>query len=100
MTTVAPPSVHNCDVLIVGAGPNGLRMAAQLRAYGVHVRLVDRALDRVHESRALGVQRRTLKVLRAFGRSPKNWWPAATRRCGCGSMRVRVQPTHHYSTSA
>src|SRR3954468_2628755 len=56
-----------CDVLVVGAGPTGLTLAAQLRAFGVPVELVDAAADRVHESRALGMQPRTLEVLRPFG---------------------------------
>lgn len=55
------------DVLIVGAGPTGLALAAQLRRYGARIRIVDRQLDRVHESRALAVQPRTLEVLAGFG---------------------------------
>jgi 2-polyprenyl-6-methoxyphenol hydroxylase-like FAD-dependent oxidoreductase len=55
------------EVLVVGAGPTGLTLAAQLRALGATVRIVDRQLDRVHESRALGVQPRTLEVLRGLG---------------------------------
>jgi 2-polyprenyl-6-methoxyphenol hydroxylase-like FAD-dependent oxidoreductase len=55
------------DVLIVGAGPTGLALAAQLAAYGVHPRLIDRAEDRVHESRALAIQPRTLEVLAGLG---------------------------------
>ena len=55
------------DVLTVGAGPTGLTLAAQLRAFGATVRVVDRQLDRVHESRALAVQPRTLEVLRGLG---------------------------------
>ena len=55
------------DVLVVGAGPTGLTLAAQLRAFGATVRIVDRQLDRVHESRALAVQPRTLEVLRGLG---------------------------------
>ena len=43
------------DVLVVGAGPTGLILAAQLQRYGVSFRIIDRALDRAHESRALAV---------------------------------------------
>jgi 2-polyprenyl-6-methoxyphenol hydroxylase-like FAD-dependent oxidoreductase len=46
-------------VLVVGAGPTGLTLAAQLDALGATVRVVDRQLDRVHESRALAVLPRT-----------------------------------------
>jgi 2-polyprenyl-6-methoxyphenol hydroxylase-like FAD-dependent oxidoreductase len=55
------------DVLVVGAGPTGLTLAAQLHALGAGVRIVDRQLDRVHESRALAVQPRTLEVIRGLG---------------------------------
>jgi 2-polyprenyl-6-methoxyphenol hydroxylase-like FAD-dependent oxidoreductase len=51
------------DVLVVGAGPTGLALAAQLQAFGVRFRIIDRAADRAHESRALGVQARTLELL-------------------------------------
>jgi 2-polyprenyl-6-methoxyphenol hydroxylase-like FAD-dependent oxidoreductase len=55
------------EVVIVGAGPTGLTLAAQLCAFGVGFRIVDRQPDRVHESRALAVQPRTLEVLRGLG---------------------------------
>lgn len=55
------------DVLVVGAGPTGLALAAQLAAYGVRPRLVDRSLDRARESRALAIQPRTLEVLAGLG---------------------------------
>jgi 2-polyprenyl-6-methoxyphenol hydroxylase-like FAD-dependent oxidoreductase len=58
------------DVLVVGAGPTGLTLAAQLHALGAGVRIVDRQLDREHESRALAVQPRTLEVLRGLGIAP------------------------------
>jgi 2-polyprenyl-6-methoxyphenol hydroxylase-like FAD-dependent oxidoreductase len=64
---VTPATGDPLDVLVVGAGPTGLTLAAQLRAFGATVRIVDRQLDRVHESRALGVQPRTLEVLRGLG---------------------------------
>jgi 2-polyprenyl-6-methoxyphenol hydroxylase-like FAD-dependent oxidoreductase len=65
------PSGGRLDVLVVGAGPTGLTLAAQLRAFGATVRIVDRQLDRVHESRALAVQPRTLEVLRGLGVAEK-----------------------------
>jgi 2-polyprenyl-6-methoxyphenol hydroxylase-like FAD-dependent oxidoreductase len=55
------------DILIVGAGPTGLALAAQLNAFGVKARIVDRQLDPVHESRALVMQLRMLEVLRGLG---------------------------------
>ena len=55
------------DVVIVGAGPTGLTLAGQLHAFGVDFRIVDRQSDRVHESRALAMQPRTLEVLRGLG---------------------------------
>jgi len=58
-------------VLVVGAGPTGLALAAQLDALGATVRIVDRQLDRAHESRALVVLPRTLEVLRGLGVSQK-----------------------------
>ena len=58
----APP-----DVLVVGGGPTGLAMAAQLLAHGVRPRVIDRNLDRARESRALAIQPRTLEVLAALG---------------------------------
>lgn len=55
------------DVLIVGAGPTGLALAAQLRSFGTRFRIIDRSLDRARESRALAVQARTLEVLQSVG---------------------------------
>ncbi|HEX6533981.1 MAG TPA: FAD-dependent monooxygenase [Gemmatimonadaceae bacterium] len=55
------------DVLIVGAGPTGLALAAQLHAFGTRFRIIDRLEHRGHESRALGVQARTLELLQTIG---------------------------------
>jgi 2-polyprenyl-6-methoxyphenol hydroxylase-like FAD-dependent oxidoreductase len=55
------------DVLIVGAGPTGLTLAAQLKSFGVSLRIVDRTSTAAHESRALAVQARTLEILQSLG---------------------------------
>lgn len=55
------------DVLIVGAGPTGLALALQLARLGVRIRIIDRSTDRVHESRALALQPRSLEVLAGLG---------------------------------
>ncbi len=59
------------EVLVVGAGPTGLALAAHLRAFASHVRIVDRQPDRTHESRALAIQPRTLEVLAGLGVTPE-----------------------------
>ncbi|HEX5296297.1 MAG TPA: FAD-dependent monooxygenase [Streptosporangiaceae bacterium] len=52
------------DVLIVGAGPVGLTLAASLAADGVHAVLVDKQAEGANTSRACVVHSRTLEVLR------------------------------------
>jgi 2-polyprenyl-6-methoxyphenol hydroxylase-like FAD-dependent oxidoreductase len=55
------------DVLVVGAGPTGLMLAASLSSFGVRTRIVDRLIDRAHESRALVVHARSLEIFRDLG---------------------------------
>jgi 2-polyprenyl-6-methoxyphenol hydroxylase-like FAD-dependent oxidoreductase len=50
------------DVLVVGAGPTGLMLANQLVRRGVRVRIIDRHAGPARETRALGVQARTLEI--------------------------------------
>jgi 2-polyprenyl-6-methoxyphenol hydroxylase-like FAD-dependent oxidoreductase len=64
---MTPANGDPLDVLVVGAGPTGLTLAAQLHAFGAATRIVDRQPDRVHESRALAIQPRSLEVLRGLG---------------------------------
>ena len=54
-------------VLVVGAGPVGLTMAAELARYGVTVRIVDKAAARTDKSKALVLWSRTLELLERAG---------------------------------
>ena len=58
---------EDLPVLIVGAGPTGLTAAVELARLGVGVRIIDRAQAPSSTSRALGIQARTLELLRPRG---------------------------------
>jgi len=55
------------DVLIVGAGPTGLMLANQLARRGVRGRIIDRHSGPALQTRALGVQARTLEIYAQLG---------------------------------
>lgn len=55
------------DVLIVGAGPTGLMLAIQLARRGVRATIVDKRSGPSLETRALGVQARTLEIYSQMG---------------------------------
>jgi 2-polyprenyl-6-methoxyphenol hydroxylase-like FAD-dependent oxidoreductase len=55
------------DVLIVGAGPTGLALAAELRRRGLASLLIDRQAAGANTSRACVVHARTLEVLAPLG---------------------------------
>lgn len=54
-------------VLIVGAGPTGLVLAIALVKCGIIPRIIDKKAGVTRESRALGVQARTLELYRQLG---------------------------------
>ncbi len=57
-----------CDILIVGAGPSGLALAAELRRLGVaSIIIIDRQPAGANTSRAAVVHARTLDVLAPLG---------------------------------
>ncbi|MFE9063644.1 FAD-dependent monooxygenase [Streptomyces violaceusniger] len=55
------------DVVVVGAGPVGLLLAAELRLVGVGVTVIERAAARSPHSKALTLHPRTLEVLAMRG---------------------------------
>lgn len=55
------------DVLIVGAGPTGLMLANQLARRGVRTLIIDRHAEPSQQTRALGVQARTLEIYAHLG---------------------------------
>lgn len=55
------------EVLVVGAGPAGLMMAAQLLRHGLRPMIIDRRTGPDKSSKALVVQGRTLELFRQLG---------------------------------
>jgi 2-polyprenyl-6-methoxyphenol hydroxylase-like FAD-dependent oxidoreductase len=54
------------EVLVVGAGPTGLTLAAALARLGVRTRVIDRGAGRTDKSKAIGVQAGSLEALGDF----------------------------------
>jgi 2-polyprenyl-6-methoxyphenol hydroxylase-like FAD-dependent oxidoreductase len=55
------------DVLIAGAGPTGLMLANQLARRGIRVQIIDRHSGPAQQTRAMGVQARTLEIYSKLG---------------------------------
>ena len=68
MNTVPPvrPAM-DCQVLVVGAGPTGLVLAAELLARGIRTRIIDQGDAVTLQARAIGIHARTLEVLAMMG---------------------------------
>jgi 2-polyprenyl-6-methoxyphenol hydroxylase-like FAD-dependent oxidoreductase len=61
------PDQAATDVVICGAGPTGLLAAGLLARCGVSVRIFDKTEQQAHESRAFGVQAKTLELMLNLG---------------------------------
>jgi len=57
----------DCQVLVVGAGPTGLVLAADLLARGVPTRIIDKGSGAALETRAVAIHARALEVLDLMG---------------------------------
>ena len=58
---------RDCQVLVVGAGPTGLVLAAELLARGIRTRIIDKGDGVALQARAIGIHARTLEVLDMMG---------------------------------
>ena len=58
---------EHSTVVIVGAGPSGLMMAAQLLRYGIQPVIIDAKKELTRQSRALVLHSRSLEVFRQLG---------------------------------
>ena len=65
------PNKLSTDVLVVGAGPSGLTLAAELRLQGLSVIIIDREVNATEESRALGLTIGALEHLLSRGQIEK-----------------------------
>jgi 2-polyprenyl-6-methoxyphenol hydroxylase-like FAD-dependent oxidoreductase len=65
-----PELPSRTDILIVGAGPSGLALAAELRRRGIKTVTVDKVAEGANTSRAAVVHARTLEVLEPLGVVP------------------------------
>src|SRR5690348_13072525 len=61
------PIPASTEVLIVGAGPSGLALAAELRRRGIAALIIDRQPAGTNTSRACVVHARTMEVLEPLG---------------------------------
>jgi 2-polyprenyl-6-methoxyphenol hydroxylase-like FAD-dependent oxidoreductase len=61
------PAGEHTSVLIVGAGPSGLMMAAQLLRNGIQPIIIDSKHGPTDHSKALAVQARSLEIYRQMG---------------------------------
>ena len=67
LSATAPSTDFDTDVLIVGAGPTGLTVAAALASAGIRTTVIDRLAEGTNTSRAAVVHARTLEVLEPLG---------------------------------
>ena len=81
------------EVLVAGAGPVGLMAAGELARRGMAVRVLEKATERSHLSKALVVQPRTLETMDLIGLADEfiqRGYPAPGLNVGLGSNKKPV----------
>jgi len=86
------------DVLVVGAGPTGLAMAAEALRHNLTCRIVERKTHRsMNQSKALVIHARTMEQLHAMGDSQNCRGRVTNRLCEVGtkfrSLRAYIEGT-------
>ncbi|MEU6173176.1 FAD-dependent monooxygenase [Streptantibioticus parmotrematis] len=105
MTTHKTPTTSrmDADVVVVGAGPVGLWLAAELRLHDVSVLVLEKATTRDPRSRAVGMQAGTLDTFATRGladRFIERGIPVPTGHFGAAGTRLdfrRVGAVHPFS---
>ncbi|KAF2107826.1 FAD binding domain-containing protein [Lophiotrema nucula] len=62
-----------CDVLVIGAGPAGLMLAAWMARCGINARVVDKRGTKIFSGQADGLQIRSLEIFDSFGFCDRAW---------------------------
>jgi len=67
LTVLIVELIRHTDVLIVGAGPSGLMMAAQLLRFGIQPTIIDAKPGPDRKSKAIAMHARSLELFRQMG---------------------------------
>lgn len=58
---------NTADVVVIGAGPTGVMMAAEVARHGLRCRIIDKGTRYGDESRAVAIQPRTMEIFDHLG---------------------------------
>ena len=87
------------DALIIGAGPVGLTMAAELKRYGLSIRIVDKDFGRTDKSKAVAVWARTLELLDRMGAGVSQRFIDAGLKAECTNIFAGGEQIAHVDLS-
>lgn len=97
---MTPRGTHDHDVIVVGAGPTGLLIAAQLTRLGLDVAVLERRHSSGGGTRAIGVHAPVLAALEASGATERILAEAVRVSLGIARTRQRVLGEVHFDRLA